>query len=140
MNPAEQAIDRVTSTVKELWNRRRNYESGGPHYDGYEGGGTDIRLRCERLADHLEFLLTGEMISRMILVITIGRAAQVALGMSFKMTSAETQITDLLPGKVLPTLILERYYICLYIPPHSNIMRSPLLIISEFLTDHRISR
>lgn len=33
MNSAEQALDKVTSTVKDLWNNRtkRSYESGGPH-------------------------------------------------------------------------------------------------------------
>jgi len=34
MNPAEQALDKVTSTVKDLWNsRKKSYETGGP--DGY---------------------------------------------------------------------------------------------------------
>ena len=31
MNPAEQAFDKVTTAVKDLWNNRtRSYESGGP--------------------------------------------------------------------------------------------------------------
>ena len=35
MNPAEQAIDKVTSAVKDLWNSRpRTYESGGPQEFG----------------------------------------------------------------------------------------------------------
>jgi len=34
MNPAEQAIDKVANTVKDLFNKRRNYETSGPHYEG----------------------------------------------------------------------------------------------------------
>lgn len=45
MNPAEQAIDKVTNTVKELWNKRRSYDVGGP--GGYDGSVVQVgQVEC----------------------------------------------------------------------------------------------